>query len=205
MQTVLDKKPRKILNEYDDWDLVRSFCNGDNECYTELVRRHYELVVNMSYRFFLDMQIARDNAQEVFLKVFHEIGNIKPGKQPFVHWLCRVTSNNCRSIYRKRNSEIRSIERGKVDFWHEEKCNNWLESNLDNETDESIRLVNEALKKICKDDRMILILTYIAELKTREIAKIEGIPEYTVRRKIKRAEKKLHKLVTQIALEKCRE
>jgi DNA-directed RNA polymerase specialized sigma24 family protein len=42
-------------------------------------------------------------------------------------------------------------------------------------------------------------------LKTSEIAKIEGIPEYTVRRKIKRAEKKLHKLVTQSALEKYRE
>jgi len=122
--------------------------------------------------------------------------NIKQMEQPFVHWLCRVTSNNCRSLYRKKNSELKAVTGGKVDFWYGEG-----EHKLDTKNSESIKYVNEALKKINANDRIFLILSHIAELKTNEIAEIEKIPEYTVRRKIKRAEKKLHKLIAQLVLE----
>lgn len=180
----------------EDWELVQSLYVEKEFCFSELVRRHYELVVNIGYRFFSDMQLARDNAQEVFLKLYLDHENIKPGKQPFVHWLCRVTSNNCRSLYRKKNSELKAVTGGKVDFWYGDR-----ELWLDTQHTESIKCVNEALKKINADDRMVLILSHIAELKTHEIAEIEKIPEYTVRRKIKRAERKLHKLISQLVLE----
>ncbi len=182
--------------DLEDWELVQNLFIEKESCFSELVRRHYQLVVNISYRFFSDMQLARDNAQEVFLKLYLDHANIKRGKQPFVHWLCRVTSNNCRSLYRKKNSELKAVSGGKVDFWHEDR-----EYRLDTQDSESIRCVNEALKKINADDRMVLILSHIAELKTHEIAEIEKIPEYTVRRRIKRAEKKLHRLIAQLVLE----
>ena len=83
-----------------------------------------------------------------------------------------------------------------MDFWYGEG-----EHKLDTKNSESIKYVNEALKKINANDRIFLILSHIAELKTNEIAEIEKIPEYTVRRKIKRAEKKLHKLIAQLVLE----
>lgn len=186
----------ECIRVLEDWELVQNLYIEKEFCFSELVRRHYELVVNIGYRFFSDMQLARDNAQEVFLKLYLDNENIKQGKQPFVHWLCRVTSNNCRSLYRKKSSELKAVTGGKVDFWYGES-----EYRLDTQNSESIKYVNEALKKINTDDRMILILSHIAELKTNEIAEIEKIPEYTVRRKIKRAEKKLHKLIAQYVLE----
>lgn len=186
----------ECIRVLEDWELVQNLYIQKEFCFSELVRRHYELVVNIGYRFFSDMQLARDNAQEVFLKLYLDHENIIQGKQPFVHWLCRVTSNNCRSLYRKKNSELKAVTGGKVDFWYGES-----EYRLDTQNSESIKYVNEALKKINTEDRMILILSHIAELKTNEIAEIEKIPEYTVRRKIKRAEKKLHKLIAQFVLE----
>lgn len=186
----------ECIRVLEDWELVQNLYIKKEFCFSELVRRHYELVVNIGYRFFSDMQLARDNAQEVFLKLYLDHENIKQGKQPFVHWLCRATSNNCRSLYRKKSSELKAVTGGKVDFWYGES-----EYNLDTQNSESIKYVNEALKKINTDDRMILILSHIAELKTNEIAEIEKIPEYTVRRKIKRAEQKLHKLIAQFVLE----
>ncbi len=186
----------ECISVLEDWELVQNLYIEKESCFSELVRRHYELVVNIGYRFFSDMQLARDNAQEVFLKLYLDHENIKQGKQPFVHWLCRVTSNNCRSLYRKKNSELKAVTAGKVDFWYGES-----EYRFETQNSESIKYVNEALKKISTDDRMILILSHIAELKTNEIAEIEKIPEYTVRRKIKRAEKKLHKLIAQLVLE----
>ncbi|NLL13081.1 MAG: sigma-70 family RNA polymerase sigma factor [Fibrobacter sp.] len=186
----------ECIRVLEDWELVQNLYIEKEFCFSELVRRHYELVVNIGYRFFSDMQLARDNAQEVFLKLYLDHENIKQMEQPFVHWLCRVTSNNCRSLYRKKNSELKAVTGGKVDFWYGEG-----EHKLDTKNSESIKYVNEALKKINANDRIFLILSHIAELKTNEIAEIEKIPEYTVRRKIKRAEKKLHKLIAQLVLE----
>lgn len=185
-----------LVKNLEDWELVQNLKTEKDPCFSELVRRHYELVVNIGYRFFSDIHLARDNAQEVFLKLYLEHEKIKSLKQPFVHWLCRVTSNSCRSLYRKRSCELRTVTGGKVDFWYGD-----MEHLLDGQDSESIQCVNEALKEIDADDRMILILSYIAELKTNEIAEIEQIPEYTVRRKIRRAEKKMHKLITQLVLE----
>lgn len=195
MQNATFYKTDCIRNR-EDWDLVQNLKTEKEPCFSELIRRHYELVVNIGYRFFSDMQIARDNAQEVFIKLYLEYENIKSEKQPFVHWLCRVTSNSCRSLYRKKCSEVNTVSGGKVDFWYGE-----IENQIDGPDSESVQRVNEALKKIDADDRMILILSHIAELKTNEIAEIEKIPEYTVRRKVRRAEKKLHKLISQLVLE----
>jgi RNA polymerase sigma factor (sigma-70 family) len=101
----------------DDWDLVL-LCRNDRERFFPLLmKRHYALVVNMGYRFFSDSGTAEDLAQDVFLKVYHQLDSLHPGTQPFVHWLCRITSNGCRSLYRKRNSEKRALAAGKADFW----------------------------------------------------------------------------------------
>ena len=149
----------ECIRVLEDWELVQNLYIEKEFCFSELVRRHYELVVNIGYRFFSDMQLARDNAQEVFLKLYLDHENIKQMEQPFVHWLCRVTSNNCRSLYRKKNSELKAVTGGKVDFWYGEG-----EHKLDTKNSESIKYVNEALKKINANERIFIILSNIAEL-----------------------------------------
>jgi RNA polymerase sigma-70 factor, ECF subfamily len=184
----------------EDWDLVR-LCRDDRErFFPDLMRRHYALVVNMGYRFFSDRGRAEDMAQEVFLKVYHQLDRLRPGKQPFVHWLCRITSNSCRSMYRKRQSEKRNVTAGKVDFWYGEAVVPQPGDAAD-QSAEAVTLVNETLQMIQPNERMALILSHINELKTREIASVLKLPEYTVRRLLRRAEEKLRKLITQRMLE----
>ena len=184
----------------DDWDLVLLCRNEKERFFPLLMKRHYALVVNMGYRFFSDRGMAEDMAQEVFLKVYHQCDSLQPGRQPFVHWLCRITSNGCRSLYRKRSSEKRALAGGKADFWYDGEATDGTDR-IDEETVAYVKLVNDALQRIKPNERMALILSHISGLKTREIAPVLQVPEYTVRRLLRRAGGKLRKLLTQQNLE----
>ncbi len=184
------------MENKDDWELVHSCQNEKDRFFPLLVKRHYALVVNIGFRFFSDREMAEDMAQEVFLKVYHHLEQLRPGKQPFVHWLCRITTNNCRSLYRKQSSERRAVGGGKVDFWYQEDGANPKEP-IDDETKSNIEYVNDALQRIKPNERIVLILSHMAELKTGDIAPMVKKPEYTVRRLLRRAEEKMRKFITQ--------
>lgn len=190
----------RTISYIDDWELVQRCQEIREPFFSELIKRHYTLVINICFRFFLDKQLAEDTAQEVFLKVYEQIEDVHPGKQPFVHWLCRITTNSCKSLYRKRTCEKNNVNDGKVDFWYNENLTE-IKSQIDSETNTAVKYVNDALKQLKPDERIVLILAHIAELKTREIASVIKVPEYSVRRSIRRAEEKLRKLVTQRTLE----
>ncbi len=179
----------------DDWELVCDCRREKNSFFPLLMERHYRLVFNIAYRFFLDRGVAEDMAQDVFLSVYHEIDHVKPGKQPFVHWLCRVTSNCCRSQYRKRSSEKRAVAAGKVDHWYGDEAAGPAER-IDDETGKAIEYVNGALVLLKPKERMALILSHIADLRTCQIAPMLKIPEYTVRRLLRRAEEKMRKSIS---------
>jgi RNA polymerase sigma factor (sigma-70 family) len=180
----------------DDWELVHSCLSEKDRFFPLLVKRHFALVFNIGYRFFLDRETAEDVAQEVFLKVYDNIEDLQAGKQPFVHWLCRITTNSCRSFYRKKRSENQAVSGGKVDFWYQDDVERPIDR-IDDETKATIEYVNDALKRIKPNERIVLVLTHIAELKTGDIAPMIKMPEYTVRRLLRRGEKKIRKIIAQ--------
>ena len=200
-ETMVQTGSDSVESPYDDWELVRQCQENRKRYFPVLVERHYALVVNIGYRFFLDRELAEDMAQEVFLKVFNKFNGLKEGKQPFVHWLCRITTNQCRSMYRKRTSEKNTVTSGKVDYWFGDESVSAADELVDDEKKISIRMVNEALKELKADERMVMILCHFAEMKTREIASAMKAHEYTVRRLLRRAEEKMRKIVAQRTLE----
>ncbi len=186
------------MGDNGDWDLVYECLGGNESCFSELVRRHFSLVFNICYRFFSDKQVAEDASQDVFLKVYEKIKNssLSQGRTPFVHWLCRVTTNTCKSIYRKQRSERKNIDHREVDFWYGDRKGDMEGSYSDSEK-QAVDYVNMGLQTIDKEERMVLILSHMLELKTKEISSIVKKPGYTVRRELKRGEEKLRKYVKQ--------
>lgn len=195
-----DSKYKCIEGDNNDWELIRCCRTEKDKYFPLLIKRHYVLVVNIGYRFFLDRGTAEDVAQEVFLTLYNELDRLQEGKQPFVHWLCRITSNSCRTLYRKRNSERNAVALGRLDHWYGEAVSG-AGSEYNDEKSTAIRYVNEALQTLKPDERMALVLSYIAELKTRDIALAMKAPEYTIRRLLRRAEEKLRKSIIQLKLE----
>jgi RNA polymerase sigma-70 factor (ECF subfamily) len=74
--------------------------DGDRAAQEELVRRHAPLVFRVVSRFFRQREDVEDLAQDVFLKVFRELGQVRPDEN-FPGWLRTVAVHTCYDALRR--------------------------------------------------------------------------------------------------------
>ncbi len=84
--------------------LVVKAQSGNEEAFTELVRRHSGQVYGLSLNMLRNREDAEDNLQNVLVKAFHNIARFE-GNSQFSTWLVRIAINEALMKLRKRNSE----------------------------------------------------------------------------------------------------
>jgi RNA polymerase sigma-70 factor (ECF subfamily) len=84
-----------------DVELMLALKAGDEQAFAELVDRHRDAVVNLTYRYLGNRADAEDLAQEVFLKVYRARSRYEPAAK-FTTWLYRVAANACLNEVRNR-------------------------------------------------------------------------------------------------------
>ncbi len=84
--------------------LVAKAQSGNEEAFTELVRRHSGQVYGLSLNMLRNREDAEDNVQNVLVKAFHHIHRFE-GNSRFSTWLVRIAINEALMKLRKRNSE----------------------------------------------------------------------------------------------------
>jgi RNA polymerase sigma-70 factor, ECF subfamily len=84
--------------------LVAKAQSGNEEAFTELVRRHSGQVYGLSLNMLRNREDAEDNLQNVLVKAFHHIHRFE-GNSQFSTWLVRIAINEALMKLRKRNSE----------------------------------------------------------------------------------------------------
>lgn len=84
-----------------DVELMLALKAGDEDAFKELVDRHRDAVVNLTYRYLGNRTDAEDLAQEVFLKVYRARARYEPAAK-FTTWLYRVAANTCLNEVRDR-------------------------------------------------------------------------------------------------------
>ncbi len=139
------------------------------------------------YSFTLSMlknrEDAEDAVQDVYLSIHRSAHLYTPMGRP-MEWIMTVTKNICISKLRDRNKlKPLSDEDKPIAF-------------PDISRSEDRMLLNEALKILTDEERKVIILKTVAQLKHREIATVLGIPQATVRSKYRRALKKLKQYLT---------
>ena len=84
-----------MMNGHDsisDGALIEAIQQGDGDAAACLYHRHVDLVHRICYRIVLDGSQVTDCVQEVWLKVFRNLGRFQCEKS-FVAWLNRVAAN----------------------------------------------------------------------------------------------------------------
>jgi len=89
------------MTERSDVDLMLLLKAGDEDAFGELVERHRESVLNLTYRYLGNRADAEDLAQEVFLKVYRARKRYEPTAR-FTTWLFRIAVNACLNEVRNR-------------------------------------------------------------------------------------------------------
>jgi RNA polymerase sigma factor (sigma-70 family) len=170
----------------DDEVIVNRCLEGDQAAFAFLVSKYKEAVHAYAYHKVLDYQEAQDIVQEVFIKAYKKLAQLK-WPHRFQSWLYTIASNECKMWLRSRSKE-REREVPLEDVPVE---------NLDAlavraHSDEDIKLtVKSAMETLPDDSQLALSLYYMSGLSTREVASFMGISPNNAGVKLHRARKQL--------------
>ncbi len=159
---------------------------GDLAAFEEIVVRHERQVFLTALRLLGRREDAQDAAQEVFIRLHRHLGRFDEDRE-FAPWLYRMTVNVCRDIGRKRRKE----EMAPL----EELAGTAQDPQAGALAAERLRIAREGLRRLPEKERAALVLRDLEGLTTREVARVLGSTETTVRSQISSARLKLRKFV----------
>ncbi|MDH3404794.1 MAG: sigma-70 family RNA polymerase sigma factor, partial [Acidobacteriota bacterium] len=81
---------------------------GDDLAWEAVVRRYQGRVFAVAFHYLRDREEARDAAQDIFVKVYEQLGSLRAG-DAFLPWLLRLARNCC--IDRLRRLKVRTPAR----------------------------------------------------------------------------------------------
>ena len=189
---------RAEQNTIDDEVLIAAARSGDERAFVQLVERYKAAVFSVIVAIIRDFAGAQDLAQEVFLRAWFGLGDLKNGTS-FPGWLQTIARNRARSYlaWRQRQPPREELPLDLADAADL--------PDLAVEKAERRRLVLAALDALPEGSRQILLLHYIEELNTPKIAQQLGITEAAVRQRLHRARQQMQEKVEEIMADLIRE
>ena len=174
-------------------EIIDRLKQGDSHAFSVFVDRFRVSVYNLCYRMLNNNSgDAEDAAQEVFVKVWRNIGKYDE-QRTFSTWVLSIATNHCIDQIRKRR--LPTVE---IDETMEEVVPDRTPSPkrvvAEKDQSEEIRLLLDGLSET---DRAIVILRYWDDLSDREIGTAVGLSEAAVKSRLFRARKQLVALYRQ--------
>lgn len=185
-----------------DSELAGFAAQGDESAFNEIVRRFSPRVFRFAGRFFRRHSLIEEASQEVFLKIFMQIGSYD-GRGSLEGWVTRITINTCINLV--RNSK-RQPEMTVSDLTDDETA--WLEGKIfdasaahyQKEEDKLIAadLVERVLETLPPEDALVLTMIDGDGASIKETAQLTGWSESKVKVKAFRARRKMREAVNKL-------
>ncbi len=136
---------------------------------------------------------AEEVYQDVFIKVFRNIGQYDAEKSSLRTWISRITYNE--SITFLRHKRLPMVYYEDHDGEAERLSDAEVEASFGQPNPETVQLIRAALQHLPPDERAIVTMFYYEEMSLKDIAYVtESIPT-TVASKLSRTRKKLYKII----------
>jgi RNA polymerase sigma-70 factor (ECF subfamily) len=189
---------RPVEQRREDDELVRRLRAGEEAAYEALLARFQQPVYNLAFRLASNPGDASDVVQEVFLKVFRNVGHFRR-QSSLKTWIYRITVNEAhnqrRWFFRHRSREVG------LDDETDEGCSRTVadtgRSPFDCAFDrEKHVLIEAALGRINPLFREVVVLRDIEDLSYEEIAEVLQISLGTVKSRIMRGREALREELT---------
>lgn len=172
----------------DDAVLVSAVASHDESALREIYQRYGNVVLGLATRILGDANLAEDVAQEVFVQLWKTADRFDPARGKLRTLLLTLTHGKCVDVIRTRNARAaredkvhtseRSLEPSSVD----------AEIMAITETE----LIRSAVLRLAPDERIPLELAYFGGNTYRQVAVILGLPEGTVKARIRSGLRHLH-------------
>lgn len=164
-----------------DSELISQIMQGNRNAFTFLVNRYQRLVVHVVGRIIQRQDELEDVCQEVFLKVYQNLGNYR-NESKLSTWIATIAYNNAINYLRKFKKW------DEVDADDSIALRNLADFKADNyETADLHRYIREQVELLPVHYRTVLTLFHLEEFSYQEIEQITGMPEGTIKSYLHRA------------------
>lgn len=154
----------------------------------ELFDSHHRRLFQLALRLCPDREEARDLVQEAFLRAARQPGSVPGGEPGGEAWLVRTLVNLCRDRYRRL--AVRSRARQELTREGRDERRPHPE-----ETQVARATVQAALERLSPRRRAVVVLHELEERPVREVARLLGVTEVTVRWHLLAARRELAKVL----------
>jgi RNA polymerase sigma-70 factor, ECF subfamily len=190
------------LTDKPDEELIAEVLAGQTDSFSELAGRHRQRVERLCRRFFSDEEMARDIAQESFIRAFTALATYR-AEMPFGGWLRAIVVNLCYDELRRRRRRPEELvgDFSAPEVQWMQLVNGATPEQIVGEAEErreSYDLAHRLLDTLKPEDRMVMVLKESEELSVSEIAETLGWSEAKVKIRAFRARQALRKQAERI-------
>ncbi len=190
-------------------ELIEHCQVGTKLAFEILVKRYQKTVFTLLYQLAPDWKDINDLAQEVFIRVYRGIANLRNPKT-FRTWLNQIVLNLFYDELRKRPRRLSTVsldqsieaDNGEGEFLREVKDKGLLPDEKTSNK-ELAAVIRQAMAQLPEQFRTAIVLRELQGLRYEEIAEIAGCELGTVKSRIARARSRLQEILKPyLALEK---
>lgn len=145
------------------------------------------MLFSSSVRILRNREDAEDVVQDVFIKGFQKIDQVKEGVS-LGAWFRRIAVNASLDLIRKQKNMIWAEETNVLEKEYED-------IEIDDDSGITIDLIKECINELKEKYRIVLVLYMIEDYNHREISEHLNIKESTVRNQYKRGKSQLLELI----------
>ena len=185
--------------------LVRQCMAGDQRAWHQMVAAQHKRVYAICYRFTGDATDAEDITQDVFLKVYRNLGSFDTAKGSLQTWITTLTRNLLVDNYRRTRLDRASDSLDQTLGLDDDgpTMAERLADPAPSQEQQYGRLelkatIQRALEKLSPELREAVILRDLEDMDYKEIALVLKIPEGTVKSRISRGRAELARLLQRI-------
>ncbi len=182
--------------------LVARFQAGDRAAFTALVRRHQGPLFHFAFRQLRSAPAAEDVVQEAFVRVVQSAAEFK-NEARFTTWVYTITRNLCIDHLRKRAlrkhpslDESRG-EEGDGPTLGEQTADPRASVEREATGTELKERIARAVDTLPDEQREVFLMRELSNLPFKEIAEITGVPENTVKSRMRYALERLQEALSE--------
>jgi RNA polymerase sigma-70 factor (ECF subfamily) len=155
-------------------DVLQRAKDGNQDAFAAIIARHQSMVFGIAWHFFGDRDRGEEIAQDVFLKLYRNLGSIQSASH-LLFWLRQVASRRCIDEVRRGGPRRVSLE--DVDPPVAPATGDPLMA----------RRLREMVRELPEMHRLVITLRYQEDLDPSEISEIVGKPVNTIKSYLHRA------------------
>ncbi len=183
--------------EISDEALMIRYQRGERSAFAQLVRRHQTPLYNFALRQLGAPQQAEDVVQEAFVRVVQNASEFKHEAR-FTTWVYTITRNLCIDQMRKRAlrrhpslDEARPGSDGDGPTLGEQTADSRASVEREATGTELKERIAKAVETLPEEQREVFLMREVSNLPFKEIAEIVGVPENTVKSRMRYALERL--------------